>query len=87
VRCFLLKLNTNFRNADIILSRSHANFVDQFLEIEVSEITDGNVFVRGIAREPGHRTTSCVDTKDNSIDPVGVRIGAQVVRKKVLSAS
>ncbi|MDR1256068.1 MAG: transcription termination factor NusA [Puniceicoccales bacterium] len=82
VRCLLLKLNTDSRDADIILSRSHVNFVRRLLEIEVSEIADGSVFIRGIAREPGYRTKICVDTKDKNIDPVGACVGTRGVRIK-----
>lgn len=82
VRCLLLKLNTESRDTDIILSRSHVNFVRRLLEIEVSEIADGSVFIRGIAREPGYRTKICVDTKDKNIDPVGACVGTRGVRIK-----
>ncbi|MDR3273777.1 MAG: transcription termination factor NusA [Puniceicoccales bacterium] len=82
VRCLLLKLNTDSYDADIILSRSHVNFVCRLLEIEVSEIADGSVFIRGIAREPGYRTKICVDTKDRNIDPVGACVGTRGVRIK-----
>jgi N utilization substance protein A len=82
VRCLLLKLNTDSRDADIILSRSHVNFVRRLLEIEVSEIADRSVFIRGIAREPGYRTKICVDRKDKNIDPVGACVGTRGVRIK-----
>jgi N utilization substance protein A len=82
IRCLLLKLNTDSRDADIILSRSHVNFVRRLLEIEVSEIADGSVMIRGIAREPGYRTKICVDTKDKNIDPVGACVGTRGVRIK-----
>ncbi|MDR2435939.1 MAG: transcription termination factor NusA [Puniceicoccales bacterium] len=82
IRCLLLKLNTDSRDADIILSRSHVNFVRRLLEIEVSEIADGSVIIKGIAREPGYRTKICVDTKDKNIDPVGACVGTRGVRIK-----
>jgi N utilization substance protein A len=82
VRCLLLRLNTDSRDADIILSRSHVNFVRRLLEIEVSEIVDGSVIIRGIAREPGYRTKVCVDTNDKNIDPVGACVGTRGARVK-----
>ncbi|MDE6432408.1 MAG: transcription termination factor NusA [Opitutales bacterium] len=82
VRCLLLRLNTESRDPEIILSRSHVNFVRRLLEIEVSEISDGSVIIRGIAREPGYRTKVCVDSTDKNIDPVGACVGTRGVRVK-----
>jgi N utilization substance protein A len=50
VRCLLLKLNTDFFDADIILSRGGVNRVCRLLGINTSEIADGNLFLRGIGR-------------------------------------
>jgi N utilization substance protein A len=82
IRCLLLKLDTMSRDAELILSRSHVNFVRRLLEIEVSEIADGTVVIRGIAREPGYRTKICVDTNDKNIDPVGSCVGTRGIRIK-----
>jgi N utilization substance protein A len=82
VCCLLLKLDPTSRDAELILSRSHVNFVRRLLEIEVSEIADGSVTIRGIAREPGYRTKVCVDTNDKNIDPVGACVGTRGIRIK-----
>ncbi|MDR1413350.1 MAG: transcription termination factor NusA [Puniceicoccales bacterium] len=82
VRCLLLKLDPTSRDAELVLSRSHANFVRRLLEIEVSEISDGTVDIKGIAREPGYRTKICVDTNDKNIDPVGACVGTRGIRIK-----
>lgn len=82
IRCLLLRLSTESRDTEIILSRSHVNFVRRLLEIEVSEIADGSVVIRGIAREPGYRTKVCVDSSDKNIDPVGACVGTRGVRVK-----
>lgn len=82
IRCLLLRLDTESRDPEIILSRSHVNFVRRLLEIEVSEISDGSVIIRGIAREPGYRTKVCVDSTDKNIDPVGACVGTRGVRVK-----
>jgi N utilization substance protein A len=82
IRCLLLRLDTVSRDAELVLSRSHVNFVRRLLEIEVSEITDGSVVIKGIAREPGYRTKISVDTNDKNIDPVGACVGARGVRIK-----
>ena len=82
IRCLLLRLDTDSRDAEIVVSRSHVNFVRRLLEIEVSEIADGGVVIRGIAREPGYRTKVCVDSTDKNIDPVGACVGTRGVRVK-----
>jgi N utilization substance protein A len=82
IRCLLLKLDTASRDAELVLSRSHVNFVRRLLEIEVSEIADGSVTIKGIAREPGYRTKICVDTNDKNIDPVGSCVGTRGIRIK-----
>jgi N utilization substance protein A len=82
IRCLLLKLDPSNRDAELILSRSHVNFVLRLLEIEVSEIADGSVIIKGIAREPGYRTKISVATNDKNIDPVGACVGARGVRIK-----
>jgi N utilization substance protein A len=82
VRCLLLKIDPASRDAELILSRSHVNFVRRLLEIEVSEIADGSVVIKGIAREAGYRTKICVDTNNKSIDPVGACVGARGLRIK-----
>ena len=82
IRCLLLKLDPSGKNSDLILSRSHVNFVRRLLEIEVSEIADGSVIIKGIAREPGYRTKICVDSTDKNIDPVGACVGTRGIRVK-----
>jgi N utilization substance protein A len=82
IRCLLLKLDTVSRDAELVLSRSHVNFVRRLLEIEVSEIADGSVVLKGIARDPGYRTKISVDTNDRNIDPVGACVGTRGIRIK-----
>ena len=77
-----MKIDPINRDAELVVSRSHVNFVKRLLEIEVSEIADGSVIIRGIAREAGYRTKICVDTNDKNIDPVGACVGARGIRIK-----
>ena len=55
----------------IILSRSDTSFVKKIFEIEVPEIVEGIVEIKGIAREPGERTKLAVWSKDEKVDAVG----------------
>jgi N utilization substance protein A len=80
IRCLLLKIENRPGGPEIILSRNDPNFIKKLLELEVSEIGDGTVFVAAYARNPGFRTKIAVDTRDPKVDPVGSTVGARGVR-------
>ncbi len=65
---------------EIILSRSHGEFVKRIFEIEVPEIYDGTVEVFKIVREPGARTKVAVYSTRDDVDPVGACVGLKGVR-------
>ena len=58
------------------------NFVIKLFQLEVSEINDGTIEVKGIAREPGFRTKLAVYTRDEKVDPVGACVGLRGQRVK-----
>lgn len=70
------------RGPEIILSRSHPNFVRRLFEFEVSEIADRTVEIVSIAREAGYRTKVAVHSADEKIDPVGACVGLRGARVK-----
>jgi N utilization substance protein A len=59
------------------VSRSHPEFIRSLFELEVPELVDGDVEIRAIAREPGHRTKIAVASNDPNVDPVGACVGAR----------
>lgn len=61
----------------IILSRTSPEFVRRLFELEVPEISESVIEVKGIAREPGFRTKIAVDSKDPKVDPVGACVGVR----------
>jgi N utilization substance protein A len=65
---------------EIILSRSHGEFVKRIFELEVPEIYDGTVEVFKIVREPGYRTKVAVYSTRDDVDPVGACVGLKGVR-------
>ncbi|HTI98313.1 MAG TPA: transcription termination factor NusA [Dongiaceae bacterium] len=67
---------------EIILSRADPNFVIKLFQLEVSEINDGTIEIKGIAREPGFRTKLAVWTRDEKVDPVGACVGLRGQRVK-----
>lgn len=82
IRAYVLDVQSSAAGPGVILSRSHPNFVSKLFELEVSEIADGIVEIKGIAREPGYRTKIAVVSKDSKVDPVGACVGMRGMRVK-----
>ena len=82
IRAYVVEVQSNSAGPAIILSRSHPNFVIKLFELEVSEIADKVVEVKGIAREPGYRTKIAVVSHDEKVDPVGACVGMRGMRVK-----
>jgi len=82
IRAYVVEVQSGSRGTDIILSRSHPNFVRKLFEMEVSEIADRTVEIKGIAREAGFRTKIAVHSADGKVDPVGACVGMKGSRVK-----
>lgn len=82
IRCYVLAVENEGRGPEIILSRSHPNFVRRLFEAEVNEISDRTVEIRGIAREAGFRTKVAVWSADPKVDPIGACVGMRGARVK-----
>jgi N utilization substance protein A len=80
VRALVSEVKENQRGPQIILSRTHRNFLRRLLENEVPEIFHGIVEIRSIAREPGQRAKVAVSATQQGIDPVGACVGIRGVR-------
>jgi N utilization substance protein A len=80
VRALVAEIKETGRGPQIILSRTHRDFLRRLLENEVPEIFHGVVEIRSIAREPGHRAKVAVSTSQQGIDPVGACVGQRGVR-------
>ena len=64
----------------VTLSRVHPNFVKRLFELEIPEIADGTVLIRGISREAGSRTKIAVESRDENVDAIGACIGKNGMR-------
>ncbi|MEJ6570520.1 MAG: transcription termination factor NusA [Akkermansiaceae bacterium] len=82
IRVYVVAVENETRGPEIILSRSHPNFVRRLFESEVAEIADNTVELRGIAREAGYRTKVAVASNDDKVDPVGACVGLRGARVK-----
>lgn len=82
IRAYVVAVENGSRGPQIVLSRSHPNFVRRLFETEVAEIADQTVEIKGIAREPGYRTKVAVWSANEKVDPVGACVGMKGSRVK-----
>lgn len=82
IRCFVKAVENTSHGPEIILSRAAPEFVVKLFQLEVSEINDGTIEVKGVAREPGFRTKLAVYSRDEKVDPVGACVGLRGQRVK-----
>lgn len=75
VRAYILDVKQFSRGPQIVLSRTHPNFLSTLFENEVPEISEGIVSIIQVAREPGSRAKIAVTSKDSDVDPVGACVG------------
>ena len=75
IRAYVLEVGREARGPQIILSRTHPDFLVNLFALEVPEIAEGIVTIMGAAREPGSRAKIAVASKDPDIDPVGACVG------------
>jgi len=75
IRAYILEVRQFSRGPQIILSRTHPNFLSALFETEVPEISEGIVKVMQVAREPGSRAKIAVASRDADVDPVGACVG------------
>jgi N utilization substance protein A len=82
IRCYVKAVENSIHGPEIILSRADPQFVIKLFQLEVSEISDGTIEIKGIAREPGFRTKLAVHSRDEKVDPVGACVGLRGQRVK-----
>jgi N utilization substance protein A len=75
VRAYITGVNEDGRGPQVILSRTHPNFLAKLFAQEVPEIYDGIIEIKAVARDPGSRAKMAVLSRDLSIDPVGACVG------------
>lgn len=80
----LVRVNADQPGPSLILSRAHPQLVVRLFEREVSEIGEGLVEIKAVAREPGYRSKIAVTSKDASVDPVGACVGLRGNRVKTI---
>ena len=74
--------DTENGGAEVVLTRSHPDFVAALFAQEVPELNDGTVEIKAIVREPGYRTKIAVSSSDMKVDPLGACVGVRGTRVK-----
>jgi N utilization substance protein A len=83
VTALLLEVrDTENGGAEVVLSRSHPQFVEALFAQEIPEVNDGTIKIRKIVRDAGYRTKMAVSSKDLKLDPVGACVGVRGSRIK-----
>ncbi|WP_456078376.1 transcription termination factor NusA [Mogibacterium diversum] len=80
IKVYVIDVKKATKGPQIFLSRSHPGLVRRLFELEVPEIADGTVEIKGIAREAGSRTKIAVYSHDENVDPVGACVGNRGTR-------
>ena len=75
IKVFVMEVNKEARGPIVTLSRIHPGLVRRMFELEIPEIADGIVIVKGVSREAGSRTKISVYSREPDVDPVGACIG------------
>ncbi|HVW66497.1 MAG TPA: transcription termination factor NusA [Candidatus Peribacteraceae bacterium] len=80
IRVYLEKVELTGKGPQLKISRTHPFLVKKLLELEIPEVRNGDVEIRGIARDAGFRSKVAVSSKDPRIDPIGACVGQKGVR-------
>ncbi len=80
VKVFVTEVRKEAFGPLVTLSRTHPGMVKRLFELEVPEIQDGTVIIKGVSREAGSRTKMAVLSRDENVDPIGACIGNRGMR-------
>ena len=80
IKVFVTEVRKESKGPLVTLSRIHPGLVKRLFELEVPEIQDGTVMIKGVTREAGSRSKVAVYSRDENVDPVGACIGARSMR-------
>ncbi|MCF7844924.1 MAG: transcription termination factor NusA [Kiritimatiellales bacterium] len=80
IRVYLDKVELTGKGPQLRISRTHSNLVKKLLELEIPEVRNEDVEIKGIARDAGFRSKVAVSSSDPRIDPIGACVGQKGVR-------
>src|SRR5260221_5336719 len=84
IKAVITEVRTGTKGPQVILSRRDPELIKTLYELEVPEIADGLVEIRGVAREPGYRSKIAVESHAQGVDPVGACVGPRGSRVRMV---
>src|SRR5438270_2150918 len=84
IKAVITEVRSGTKGPQVILSRRDSELIRTLFELEVPEIADGLVEIRGVAREPGYRSKIAVESHAQGVDPVGACVGPRGSRVRMV---
>ncbi len=84
IKAVIVEVRSGTKGPQVILSRRDGRLIETLFELEVPEIADGLVEIRGVAREPGYRSKIAVESHVQGVDPVGACVGPRGSRVRMV---
>ncbi|MEO6866597.1 MAG: transcription termination factor NusA [Gaiellales bacterium] len=84
IKAVILDVRSGTKGPQIVLSRGSEEMIRRLFELEVPEVGDNLVIIRGVAREPGYRTKIAVESTVQGVDPVGACVGPRGSRVRMV---
>lgn len=75
IKVYVKKIKDSFKGTQIQVTRSNIGFVRKMFELEIPEVTSGDIKIKNIARDPGNRTKVALYTEKPNLDPIGTCVG------------
>ncbi|KLU63305.1 hypothetical protein CEB3_c03450 [Peptococcaceae bacterium CEB3] len=86
IKTFVVEVKKTTKGPQVLLSRTHPGLIKRLFELEVPEIHDGVVEIKGVSREAGARSKIAVYSRDANVDPVGACVGPKGSRVQTIVA-
>lgn len=86
IKVYVKKIQDSFKGTQIQVTRSNLGFVRKLFELEIPEISSGEVAIKNISRDAGNRTKVAIMATKANIDPIGACVGAHGARINAISA-
>ena len=80
IKIYIIEVRKTTKGPQILVSRTHPGLLKRLFELEVPELLDGVIELKGVAREAGARSKIAVYSKDDNVDPVGACVGPKGMR-------
>jgi N utilization substance protein A len=77
IQGYIFDVKKQGRGPQVVLTRSHPDYMESLFRLEVPEISDGTIKIMGIARDPGYRAKVALLSRDRDVDPVGACVGVR----------